>query len=183
MTDSKSIIRKIRCWLIIFLAGLILSGLTSFPLLTEVSTAERFLSSLGMIEANSELYSWISRIHVGLKETDSKYPFISYGTDWLGFAHIAIAIFFIGAYRDPARNIWIFQAGMICCALVPIVAFVCGSIREIPIFWRLIDSSFGVFGFIPLWFCYKYTLKLKPATVEQERSPLPESESSKTSNF
>ena len=151
-------IRKIRIWLITFLIGLVLSGLTSFPLLTEVSAAERFLSrqgGIGMTE--SGLHDWISKIREGLTVTYVKYPFIAYGTDWLGFAHIAIAVFFIGAYQDPIRNIWIFKAGMICCVLVPIFAFICAPIRGIPLIWTLIDSSFGVFGFIPLWLCFRYT--------------------------
>ena len=31
----------------------------------------------------------------------------------------------------------------------------------IPLWWRLIDCSFGVFGIIPLWFCRKWSEELE----------------------
>jgi hypothetical protein len=31
------------------------------------------------------------------------------------------------------------------------LALICGPIRGIPLFWRVIDCSFGVFGILPLW--------------------------------
>ena len=62
-----------------------------------------------------------------------------------------IAVSFIGPIRDPVRNIWGVEFGMIAClALIPL-ALICGPIRGIPWFWRVIDCSFGVFGMIPLW--------------------------------
>ena len=67
--------------------------------------------------------------------------------------------------RDPVRNIWLFRSGMIACVLVVPYAFVCGGLRGIPIYWRLIDCSFGVFGFIPLWFCHRWA-----AEVAEEHS-------------
>ncbi|MDB6032636.1 MAG: hypothetical protein JWM16_2974, partial [Verrucomicrobiales bacterium] len=33
-----------------------------------------------------------------------------------------------------------------CVAIIP-YAFVFGAVRQIPIWWRLIDCSFGVFSF------------------------------------
>lgn len=50
---------------------------------------------------------------------------------------------------------------MIACALVIPLAVICGPIRGIPIYWRLIDCSFGVFGIIPLWLCRNYVVRLK----------------------
>jgi hypothetical protein len=40
-------------------------------------------------------------------------------------------------------------------------ALVFGGLRGIPLWWRLIDCSFGLFGFIPLWFCRKWTSELE----------------------
>ena len=34
------------------------------------------------------LSRWIALVRQGLRETDQKYPFIAYGTDWLAFAPI-----------------------------------------------------------------------------------------------
>jgi hypothetical protein len=76
---------------------------------------------------------------------------MAYGTDWLAFAHIVIAVAFIGPLRDPVRNIWVIEFGMIACALVIPLALIFGPLRGIPFFWRLIDCSFGIIGFVPLW--------------------------------
>jgi hypothetical protein len=91
---------------------------------------------------------------------------MAYGTDWLAFGHIAIAIAFIGALRNPVRNIWLFDFGMIACVLIVPWAFVFGGLRGIPVYWRLIDCSFGIFGFVPLWFCKRWTLKLSAMKPE-----------------
>jgi hypothetical protein len=61
---------------------------------------------------------WIDHVRDALNDTYPKYPFIAYGTDWLAYAHIVIAIAFIGPFRDPVRNIWIVQWAMIACVLV-----------------------------------------------------------------
>jgi hypothetical protein len=35
------------------------------------------------------------------------------------------------------------------------LAFIAGAVRGIPMYWRLIDCSFGVAGLIPLSACYR----------------------------
>ncbi|MFC6647428.1 hypothetical protein ACFQBQ_17995 [Granulicella cerasi] len=82
--------------------------------------------------------------------TPPRYPFLAYGTDWLAFGHLVIAIFICGLYRDPVRNRWLVDASLIACAAVLLLAFIAGPVRHIPLYWRLIDSSFGVFGAVPL---------------------------------
>ena len=76
--------------------------------------------------------------------------FDAYGTDWLAFGHLVIATAFIGPIKDPVRNKWIIEWGIIACGAVPILALVAGPIRGIPLPWRLIDCSFGVVGIVPL---------------------------------
>ena len=98
-----------------------------------------------------------------LDHTYAAYPFMAYGTDWLAFGHFVIALAFVGALRDPVRNRWLFQFGMISCVLVIPYAITCGAVRGIPFYWRLIDCSFGVIGFFPLWFCWKWTGELERA--------------------
>jgi len=90
---------------------------------------------------------------------------MAYGTDWLAFGHFAIAVAFIGALRDPVRNSWLFTFGMIACAMVAPYALVMGGLCGIPIYWRLIDCSFGVFGIIPVWFCRKWAREIECAGV------------------
>ena len=95
-----------------------------------------------------------------LIDTYGKYPFIAYGTDWLAFGHLMIALAFIGPLKDPERNVWVIEWGMIACILIIPTAMICGPIRGIPFYWRLIDCSFGVFGIIPLWITRNYILEL-----------------------
>jgi hypothetical protein len=100
------------------------------------------------------------KVRNGIRDTNAAYPFMAYGTDWLAFAHIVIAVFFIGALIDPVRNVWVIHAGMIACVLTVVLAMSCGPIRGIPFYWTLIDSSFGVFGLVPLGLCHSYINQL-----------------------
>ena len=75
-----------------------------------------------------------------------------YGTDWLAFGHFVIAIAFVGALRDPVGNHWRFDLGLIASGLVIPFALVFDVVVGIPVGWRLVDCSFGMFGLIPLWF-------------------------------
>jgi len=67
---------------------------------------------------------------------------------------------FIGPLRDPVRNIWVVQWGMLCCLAVIPLALIAGPIRGIPFWWQLVDISFGVFGIVPLWIVHRGIKKL-----------------------
>ncbi|HEU6447655.1 MAG TPA: hypothetical protein VFV23_04375 [Verrucomicrobiae bacterium] len=144
----------------LFIAGLVFSGATAIPLTKELRLLVRML---GADHHSSGLDLWLVHLRDSLMEVQSQYPFLFYGTDWLAFGHFAIAIAFIGALRDPIRNKWLFDFGLIACALVIPYALIFGEIRGIPIWWRLIDCSFGIFGFIPLWFCRKWAREVERA--------------------
>lgn len=139
--------KAIRAWLVVFVVGLVLSGITAFPLVTETRLLADLLHAVSAPEA---LVAWIDRVHEGLRVTGDQYPFIAYGTDWLAFAHLMIAVAFWGPWRDPVRNIWVIEWGMACCLAIIPLALVAGPFRELPLWWTLIDISFGVFGIIPL---------------------------------
>lgn len=148
---SDKLRRRIRVLLCLFVLFLLLSGLTAFPLNWETERLNNWVGEGTTVEKIfPRLSQWVTKVYTGLKETDQKYPFIAYGTDWLAFAHIVIAIAFIGPIRDPIRNVWVVEFGIITCILVIPLALICGPIRQIPFFWRLIDCSFGVFGIILL---------------------------------
>src|SRR6202008_1024051 len=102
---------------------------------------------------NSHLLSWITRVYGAVSDTNQRYSFLAHGTDSLAFAHLVIAGAFLGPYRDPVRNEWVITFGLIACAGVIPLALIAGHIREIPIAWRLLDCSFGIFGGIPLLLC------------------------------
>lgn len=93
-----------------------------------------------------------------------------YGYDWLAFGHFAIAVIFLGSIRDPLRNRWIVEAGMIACMLVIPYAIVFGQIRGIPIFWRVIDTLFGIVGIIPLWYVRRQLVRLEESPGAEAQS-------------
>jgi hypothetical protein len=138
-----------RIYLAIFLLGLVLSGLTAFPLETELRVLASLLPDAGQPHPSAFTH-WIVTVRDALIETNAKYPFLAYGIDWLAFAHLVIAVAFIGPLKDPVRNVWVIDFGLIACAAVIPMALIAGQFREIPFGWRLIDCSFGVFGAIPL---------------------------------
>jgi len=150
-SDSQKQRKAIRYWLFIFIICLILSGLTASPLDTEL----QWLLGIWPFHTNTALYHWVQRTYSALRDSNKQYPFLAYGYDWLAFAHIVIAIAFIGPLRDPVRNIWVIQFGMLACIGVFPLALIAGPVRGIPLYWQLIDCSFGVIGLIPLAICYK----------------------------
>jgi hypothetical protein len=149
--------KNIRRWIIFFMIALVLSGLTAFALETEMG----WLVTEWPLERNGALYGWVFRVNSALRDIDVRYPFLAYGYDWLAFAHLVIAVAFIGPLRDPVRNKWVIEFGMIACMMVFPLAFISGAVRGIPVYWRLIDCSFGVVGMVPLYFCYRRIIMLE----------------------
>jgi hypothetical protein len=156
-------LRRIRAVLGVFILCLIVSGITAFPLQRELGAvaAVRGLERVSAADASNSFDHWILTVRDGLRDSYARYPWLAYGTDWLAFAHIVIAIFFLGPLVDPVRNVWVLQAGLIACVLVVPLALICGPIRQIPVGWRLIDCSFGVFGAVPLFYCLRLARTLE----------------------
>jgi hypothetical protein len=165
-------LRSIRIWLTVVIAGLVLSGVTAFPLETELHWTLSILQSpaLRPLAEATHLLPWIAQVYAALSATNASYPFLSYGTDWLAFAHLVIAVVFIGPWRDPVRNQWVITFGLIACAGVIPLALIAGPIRGIPFGWRCIDCSFALFGGVPLLLCRRHIHAL-------ERNPNPPSQS------
>jgi hypothetical protein len=158
-----ALITRYRFTLSLFIIGLFLSGITAFPLAWETRWLAEGLGSNTSLPSGSQtgLLFWVSTVNRGLHETYAVYPWIAYGTDWLAFAHIAIAVYFIGPLINPVKNEWVIHAGLIGCLLVLPLAMICGPLRGIPFYWRLIDCSFGIFGALPLLYCLHRTRLMK----------------------
>lgn len=157
--SQARLLTRIRALIGIVILGLLASGISALPLLAESRVLAGLLRQSGHLPA---VAAWMTEIHRGLAVTYRAYPFIGYGTDWLGFGHFVIAIFFVGALRDPRRNLWVIDAGIIACLLVIPTALICGGIRQLPLWWRLVDCAFGVVGIVPLWLARRWTLQLAP---------------------
>lgn len=170
MNRERLLRRRIRAWTWIFIVGLVISGATAMPLVTELEWLSRWLGIDGQTNATAthELTRWLLAIREALNDTSQKYPMLFYGTDWLAFGHYVIAVAFIGALRDPVRNRWLFDFGLIACAMVIPFALICGSFRGIPLWWRAVDCSFGIFGAIPLWLCRTWSIELEQSSRRAE---------------
>jgi len=160
--SEEKLRRKVRRLIILFIVGIVLSGISAFPIETQLSIAYKHIDLFPEF-----IRFWLSKVYLAVHATNENYPFLSYGTDWLAFAHIVIGTAFIGPLRDPVKNIWVIQFGMISCIMVFPLAFIAGSIRGIPFYWQLIDCSFGVFGFILLYWCYRNILRLQKIQAER----------------
>jgi hypothetical protein len=140
-----------RIWLILFSTALILAGTTAIfpreglrllsPLFTQGSILDSFWPSMAQ---------WLTLVHQAIEETYDKYPFLAYGYDWLAFGHYIIAIPFIMAIRDTRQIPWVINYGIFACLAVLPFAIVFGAIRGIPLFWRGVDTLFGIGGLIVL---------------------------------
>lgn len=145
----EKLTRQVRLLLVLFMIALIVSGITALPIEKELNFINRFFT------IDSGTGQWLEKVYTGIHETGIKYPFLFYGYDWLAFAHIVIAIVFIGPFKDPVRNIWVIEFAVYACMMIIPFALIAGHFREIPFWWRLIDCSFGIIGILPLLVCYR----------------------------
>lgn len=98
-----------------------IAGILVFPLQHELGAvaALRGLQQTSPADNGNSFDHWILTVRVGLRDSYVRHPWLAYGTDWLAFAHVAIAVFFIGPIIDPVRNVWVLRAGMIlACAAI-----------------------------------------------------------------
>ena len=155
--NTSSPVFRFRAVMIIFIVGLILSGVTAFPLLFELKILTKMLGveSATSADGHTGLAYWILTVRHGLGDTYAHYPWIAYGTDWLAFGHIIIAMFFIAPLINPLSGRAVIYTGIAACIGVFSLALICGPIRGIPFYWQLIDCSFGAFGILPLLYCLR----------------------------
>jgi len=153
---SPKILFKIRSMLIFFMLALVVSGATAFPVYSELKWL------LGGATPYQGLgRDWLQQVWKGVRDTQGTYPFLFYGFDWLAFAHLVIALLFVGPYRDPVQNKWVIQWAMLACLGVFPLALIAGSIRGIPWFHIVVDCCFGVFGLIPLALLLRWIRQLE----------------------
>lgn len=140
-----------------------LSGITAFPVETELNW---LIEHPLLIPPGTG--PWLGKCYAALKETNDHYPMLAYGYDWLAFAHLVIAMAFIGPLKDPIRNKWIIDWAILACVAVIPLAFIAGPIRGVPVFHLLIDCAFGVIGLVPLYICRNWIIKLEEQSVNLE---------------
>jgi len=141
--------KRTRVMLGIVVFGLLISAVTIWPAVPELKMAVRLVWGEGLPQG--VLHGFLLQAIEGLEVMQAKYPFMLYAHDWLAFAHIVLAILFAGAMRDPVRNKWIIECGLIMCALIPLLAGVCIPLRGIPFVWFWMDFAFAPAAALPLW--------------------------------
>jgi hypothetical protein len=159
--------RRFRMVMALFIAGLVLSGVTAFPLLWEVKLLTRLVGLGGATSpAGYEgLAHWLLTVRFGLEEMYAAHPWIAYGTDWLAFAHLVVALFFIHPLIDPSASRPTLLAGIAASVGVIPLALIAGAVRGVPLASRLIDCCFGLAALALLLYC----LSLLPR-IEAERA-------------
>ncbi|HET6767212.1 MAG TPA: hypothetical protein VFH08_07430 [Chitinophagaceae bacterium] len=158
MNKEKQVIRN---WLKVFIVSLLASGLTAIPVEKELSYV------INRFPFDGTIKGWLEEVLIGVQRTGRDYPFLFYGYDWLAFAHFVLAILFIGPYRNPVKNKWVIEFGIIACILIIPFALIAGHFRGMPFWWRIIDCSFGIIGSLPLIFCLKSIKKLDEEEKEK----------------
>ncbi|MDA0659541.1 MAG: hypothetical protein O3C60_11945 [Planctomycetota bacterium] len=168
--SATDLTRRFRFVLALFMLALIVSGVTAFPLRWELNVLASWMGIRAEADpaSLSGLAYWIAYVRSGLERSYDAYPFLAYGTDWLAFAHIVIALFFVGPLQEPTRYDWSLISGIVACLGVVALALICGPLRGIPIYWRCVDCLFGVVGIIPLIYCLLISRRLKAMNPQSD---------------
>lgn len=159
--SSEKDIFIVRVLLGIVAFGLLVSGLTCYFLEWEVRFVTQVVwgGSPDTIPFMAEEYKLLVKVGEGLKVLMRDYPEFMLGTDWLGFAHVILAILFAGAMPDPVRNIWIVRFGIVSAVLVVPSAWLFGYMRGLPAIHYFVDASFGIGAVIPLILAHRILKK------------------------
>jgi hypothetical protein len=171
--NTKSPLFQFRALMLFFISGLVVSGVTAFPLLRELNLLCDMLGvgSATSPEGHTGLAFWILTVREGLGHTYAAYPWMAYGTDWLAFGHLVIATFFVGPLIHPVSGRSTIYTGIFACVAVIPLAIICGEVRGIPFYWRLVDCSFGVIGAVPLLYCLKLIGRIEAEQTESRTQP------------
>ncbi len=167
--QSAGLLTRIRLCLALLIFGLLVTGLASFPLVRETEALLGLLARSAHFGAGTPLFEWILRVHLALAASAITAPFLAFRSDALALAYLLSAILFLGPYRDPVRNRWVINFGLIGLLGVLLLAFIAGPIRGVPLFWRFIDAAFDLLCAFPLLLCRHYLGLLDRIQTNTER--------------
>ena len=79
------LLTRIRLALALVMLGLVVAGVTAFPLLAELAwLTDRLVGPVGSLDPSDYrgVTAWLLTARAGYADTYAKYPWIAYGTDW-----------------------------------------------------------------------------------------------------
>lgn len=159
---KQKILKRVQLWLLLFVLGLGVSLQMVWLVVPEIQWLNgTFGAGTAWSDAYPMLGDWLAVLETSILETYRTYPVIVYCMDYLVFAHIVLIIALLGAVRDPVKNVWVIQFGMIGCGLMIPFTFGMGYLRGIPWFWLCLDSMFVWLGFIVLMMAYRGIKKFR----------------------
>jgi hypothetical protein len=135
-----------------FVGLLVLGGLCWFGMTYFTHFALGMVRSIGL---RGEFLSFMIKMNSIAQLIESKYSFVSYGSDILGLMHLMLALLFVGPLTDAAKNIWVIQFGMLLCIAFLPASIVSGLVRGVPFVWCLVAILFAVLGFVLLFVAHK----------------------------
>lgn len=170
--QTSNLLTRIRLCLALVIAGLVVSGASAFCPIRETKWLLEQLASTIHFGAGTPLSEWLLGVHRALIAALTTAPFLAYETDREGLSRILLGLLFLGPYRDPDRNRWVIDFGLLSCAAMVGLAFIAGPIRSIPVPWRWVDAGLAVLCAIPLLLCrhYLHLLEHIASTARSQRS-------------
>ncbi|MBN1124905.1 MAG: hypothetical protein JXA82_07850 [Sedimentisphaerales bacterium] len=164
---QQKLLYRIRFVLILFAIGLILSGIIFFPLKQQLDLLVRLCGPGTWVETVfSPMAYWIDRMHEATIDVHRDHAFVFYCTDWVAFAMIIVGLAFWGPIRNPVRNRWVIEWGILISVLSVLTVLISAPLRGWPWFWLPFDSSFGILALVPLWLAHHWTCRLEKSLQE-----------------
>src|SRR5215212_2585625 len=106
MSGTGRLRTRIRAWTLFFIVGLVISGATAVPIQSEIALGQTLLghdfTAGGRMPVG--VAAWLRTVRDAVENAAAGSQVLFYGTDWLAFGHVVVALAFIGALRDPVRN-------------------------------------------------------------------------------
>jgi len=152
-----------QAMLTIVAGGLLLSGLSIYiPALQGGQIVNAILQRLfDSTPSIAPVYQALAIQTFDFQMVSGKHLQLMLDNDWLGFAHFMLAVLFLGAIRDPCRNLWVTQFGLISAVSLVPAAFFFGALRGAPFLHLCIDAGFGAAAFVPLYVGYRQLRMLR----------------------
>jgi len=166
MTNKSRDIFWVRIFLFVVLLGVVFSCQMILFVEPQIQWMDKVVRESAIVRQRfPQLVEWIGVLNLSVNDTYQKYPAIAYCMDWLAFAHVFVGLSLLGAIKNPVQNVWAIKTAILTCLLMVPFAFLSGSVRGIPFYWCMVDSSFAVLALIPLSLAMHSINKLKQSQV------------------